>query len=349
MFVFEKSIENILIKSLGVREGERGLIFYDDYNGDGKLIERQKIVEGFLNISKKLNLTLDVKFIKNSGGNGIEPDISLWFQIFGEKIINKLTKVFKWDEFKSKKIPLEDIGFIFEGEVFNYFPDYVIALTYFSTSHTYFRKLLNNLGTRYVSMPLFDLNMFEGPLSIDFDELERETLALKNKIDGKKSCFIKNNAGTELSIFWGERTFKADTGNLREKGSFGNLPAGEVYIAPVEDKTEGILVIEWGNSGKLQEPLRLFIEKGKVIRLEGDKNLRNFLEGLFSEDDRNNCICELGLGTNKFAKRADNILEAEKIYGTAHVAFGDNITFGGFNKASVHIDYVIFNPEIRWF
>ena len=38
----------------------------------------------------------------------------------------------------------------------------------------------------------------------------------------------------------------------------------------------------------------------------------------------NRNIAELGIGTNDRATRPDNILEAEKILGTIHIALGDN-------------------------
>jgi len=46
------------------------------------------------------------------------------------------------------------------------------------------------------------------------------------------------------------------------------------------------------------------------------------------------------------AKRADNILESEKILGTIHIAFGDNSTFGGKVQTPFHQDFVIFKPTV---
>ncbi|MCX7991166.1 MAG: aminopeptidase [Proteobacteria bacterium] len=344
-----KVIEDILQISLGVNSKERGVIFLDDFNGDGKLAERIEIVDKFLLVSGNLGFNLEKISIKNSGGNGLEPDKTLWRFIFGEDFIRLIEEKYSWKELTEKKISLEDLENFIKNSGKTDIPDFIIALSYFSTSHTSFRKILNKFGTRYVSMPLFDLKMFEGPLNINFDELEKDTLELWDKLKGKKGCVITNKSGTNLKFSFGNRVFKADTGNFREKGSFGNLPAGEVFIAPVEDMTEGSLVIEWTNEGKLKKPLLADIKNGRVVRLEGDEKLKDYLGEIFNRDGRNNCLCELGLGTNKRAKRADNILEAEKIYGTAHIAFGDNITFGGVNRASTHIDYVIFSPEIEWY
>ena len=55
---------------------------------------------------------------------------------------------------------------------------------------------------------------------------------------------------------------------------------------------------------------------------------------------------ELGLGTNEKARLIGNLLEDEKVYGTAHVAFGSNATFGGTVSAGVHIDGIILGAVV---
>ncbi len=60
----------------------------------------------------------------------------------------------------------------------------------------------------------------------------------------------------------------------------------------------------------------------------------------------NRNIAELGIGTNDRASRPDNILEAEKILGTIHIAFGDNSSFGGKVSTPFHEDYVFYGPTV---
>ena len=40
------------------------------------------------------------------------------------------------------------------------------------------------------------------------------------------------------------------------------------------------------------------------------------------------------------------ILEDEKVYGTVHIAFGTNTSFGGTNKADCHMDGIILEPTL---
>lgn len=55
---------------------------------------------------------------------------------------------------------------------------------------------------------------------------------------------------------------------------------------------------------------------------------------------------EFGIGTNDKARITGVVLEDEKVYGTIHVAFGSNNTFGGTIAAGVHIDLVVKAPDV---
>jgi leucyl aminopeptidase (aminopeptidase T) len=134
---------------------------------------------------------------------------------------------------------------------------------------------------------------------------------------------------------------------LNQSGKFGNLPAGEVFLAPVEGTAEGILVLEWGPQKRFKSPLKVMIEGGKVVSVHGDESDEvGWLEAILSAHPENTNIAELGIGTNPAATRPDNVLESEKILGTVHVAFGDNHTFGGVVKAPLHQDFVLFDATL---
>ena len=57
-------------------------------------------------------------------------------------------------------------------------------------------------------------------------------------------------------------------------------------------------------------------------------------------------VAELGIGTNEKAILTGNILEDEKIFGTAHVAFGASAAIGGNIQVPVHLDVVSLRPEV---
>ena len=79
-----------------------------------------------------------------------------------------------------------------------------------------------------------------------------------------------------------------------------------------------------GSDRRLENPLPLTIANGVVVSIEGDDRDRQNLEGKFAENLNCRNMAELGIGTNDKASRPDNVLEAEKILGTIHMALGDN-------------------------
>ena len=57
-------------------------------------------------------------------------------------------------------------------------------------------------------------------------------------------------------------------------------------------------------------------------------------------------VAELGIGTNEKAMLTGNVLEDEKILGTAHVAFGASAAIGGTVQVPVHLDCVVMKPDV---
>lgn len=226
-------------------------------------------------------------------------------------------------------------------------PDILISITHFSTSHTSFRRLLTKIGTRYVSMPLFESSMLLGPLDVDYEKMNHLGERIKDALQGKEEIRVLSQSGTELKFSIKEREAIIDGGLLWKKGDFGNLPAGEVFLAPVEGSCNGILSIKVMEKSYLKKPLIATIKEGMVVSLTGDEEGRKRLEGIFAKHNLARNIAEFGIGINDKASNPINILEAEKILGTCHIAFGNNSGFGGNVSVPFHEDYVIFHPTVN--
>jgi leucyl aminopeptidase (aminopeptidase T) len=99
--------------------------------------------------------------------------------------------------------------------------------------------------------------------------------------------------------------------------------------------------------GLLSHPLRLLLRGGRIVDASGeaaDWLLRTLAAG---PSDTGRTIAELGIGVNPGAHvTGANILD-EKARGTAHVAFGTNVSFGGANDAEVHVDAVLLKPTMH--
>lgn len=68
---------------------------------------------------------------------------------------------------------------------------------------------------------------------------------------------------------------------------------------------------------------------------------------LDSGGEHGRSLAELGIGTNPAAILTGNVLEDEKVIGTAHLAFGTSAGLGGVNAAGVHIDGVMLQATVE--
>ncbi|MCX7991960.1 MAG: hypothetical protein N2999_08030, partial [Proteobacteria bacterium] len=176
-------IERIFKESLGLRKGEKILLITDDYDDiKNRFNDRKFIAQCFKKVASKFDSPLDIFVYSAQKNHGEEPPIDLWLKCFGQSFCNSFFKYLSYEDVKNKKVYLEEL-LKYEDKVDkNHFPDVIIAISYFSTSHTLFRKFANYLGCRYASMPMVEKEMFAGPLNIDYNDLEKKTLELGKKI-----------------------------------------------------------------------------------------------------------------------------------------------------------------------
>ena len=96
--------------------------------------------------------------------------------------------------------------------------------------------------------------------------------------------------------------------------------------------------------GRLSEPVLLEVSEGQLVSASSQDGER--LLSLLGSSPKGRNLAELGVGTNDKARLRGVTLEDEKIYGTIHIAFGSNDTFGGTVAAGVHLDAVVLEPEL---
>ncbi|MBU0615305.1 MAG: aminopeptidase [Nanoarchaeota archaeon] len=225
--------------------------------------------------------------------------------------------------------------------------DVALIITTKSFSHTEARRAASKKGVRIATMPGLTASMALRTLSADYTKIKDRCDKVAKLLKAKKLELITKK-GTLLTVYI-NRLFK-DTGIYTEKGAFGNLPAGEVGFAPVEGKTEGVVVIDksLAGIGRLKDPIKLIIKDGFVIDIQGKKEaekLKKLLKSFNNKKVYN--IAEFAIGLNPKAKISGITLEDEKVEGTAHIALGDNTSYvGGNTKAPTHLDGVISKPKI---
>jgi leucyl aminopeptidase (aminopeptidase T) len=226
--------------------------------------------------------------------------------------------------------------------------DVLVCPTKFSLSHTQARHKATQAGARVATMPGIHAGMFfDGPITADFAQVERRTLELERLLTQASEARIVSGGGkSELRFSIRGRSGLASTGRCLEPGSWGNLPSGEAYLAPVEGTAEGVLVVNASVAGigRLQQPLRLCIRKGQLVEADGESGTK--LLAILGDAAAGRNVAEFGIGTNEKARITGVVLEDEKAMGTIHIAFGDNSTFGGTVRAGVHIDVVVQGADV---
>lgn len=223
--------------------------------------------------------------------------------------------------------------------------DVIVCPTEESLTHTDAKIAAVERGARVGTMPGITEEMFtQGAITADFKEVEARTLTLTEMLSQAAEAVIEKE-GLVMRLNLQGREGVASTGVYREAGSSGNLPSGEAYIAPVESGVSGETIIDGSmvGIGTLCTPLKVVVQNGQLQNIEGE-GAEN-LEILF-EKPQNGIVAELGIGTNEKALLCGNTLEDEKVYGTVHIAFGTNTSFGGTNKADCHMDGIILQPTL---
>lgn len=357
MFTLEQAFASLFEKNMGVRKGERILVFTDTARSDEvlsardgdrrkRLFQTARDAAGFS--ERAYGSGYFVSFPSTSA-SGAEPPEILWRASFGDSIVDSLISEGIFEALIAKKagpnqvVRAEEIVMASRGSVV----DVVVAMSNNSTSHTRFRALVNKAGGRFASLPHFDPAMFFTSMRVDWNAMAERTRRLADRVNRADSILVATENGTSMTFAKKGRVASADDGLLTEPGCFGNLPAGEVYLAPVEGRSSGTMVLEFAPTRKLSTPLELVVEDGMVTEIRGDEPYRRYLEDKFMQNALNRNIAELGIGTNDQATRPDNILEAEKILGTIHIALGDNSSFGGAVTTPFHEDFVFYGPTVK--
>jgi aminopeptidase len=142
--------------------------------------------------------------------------------------------------------------------------------------------------------------------------------------------------GTDLTVgVAGRKWINAD--------GTANFPDGEVFSAPIEDSTEGVVRYSFPAmyGGREVADVVLRFRAGKVVEATASKN-EAFLHSMIDQDKGARILGEIAIGTNYSIKQfTRNTLFDEKIGGTFHAALGAAYgECGGKNKSALHWDMV---------
>ena len=245
-------------------------------------------------------------------------------------------------------------------ELLNQKPDIYINLLQGNREETPFRIKLIKTEThdhkaRLGHCPGVTADMLtEGALALTPEEhksMQGHAERLIHALEDTVTVEIRNPAGTNLTLSTKNRKFFTDTKLDWKTMKWMNLPTGEVIVAPVEDSLTGKLVCDMaiGGIGKLRKPVEVIAKNGRVESVfSQDKDHLRRVEETFATDDWSDVVGEFAFGINPKARFLHEFLEAEKMLGTVHVAFGANTDMpGGKNPSKNHMDLLISDPTVK--
>lgn len=226
--------------------------------------------------------------------------------------------------------------------------DITILQTSFSLTHTQVGKAAGQNGGRAASLPGVDLEMMQRLLIQDFTQLATLGTQLKTALEQAETLTITSPAGTNLTTQIRTSAVYNDSG-LMQPGQIGNLPAGEVFFAPVLGSTQGVAVIDGSlaDEPNLDQPIKVTIENGRAVSFKGGQAAKRLEQKLQAVGPEALTVAEIGLGTNRLASPIASIIEAEKAYGTAHIAFGNSSAIGGEVNVPIHLDGLLLSPTVH--
>lgn len=170
-----------------------------------------------------------------------------------------------------------------------------------------------------------------------------------------KEVKITSPAGTNLKVSADGRKGNAHSCLVDRPGQFSAAPNIEANFAPVEGTAEGTFVadgsIPYLGIGLLSTPVTFIIEKGKVVKIEGEKEAKKIRDIWVEQHDPNVYnIAQVAVGLNPKIKAVIGTLGCnydEGAFGTVHIGIGTSSTLGGTVRAPTHFDAVMNKPTME--
>lgn len=232
--------------------------------------------------------------------------------------------------------------------------DAVMMLTTYALAPTRARAEAQDAGARILGLEGYDHSVLQSEaLRADFSAIRPTVEEVAEKLTDAEEARITSRIGTDIKMRLGTRKAQPLHNICHEPGTMGSPPDIEAYVAPLEDTAQGIIYIDGAiilpEFGLLMEPVKLTVESGNVVAIEGDDEAERFRNLLKSFNDTQMYrLGELGIGLNPLARLTGIPLIDEGALGTAHIALGLNYTFGGdIMDAKAHIDCVFRDPTIE--
>jgi len=229
----------------------------------------------------------------------------------------------------------------------------VIELTSLFIGSSQARRAATDRGVRYLAMPGVRVETFRpgGPLDVDFERLRSDAERVGRAWGSARTFRLTSRGGTDLRGSVDGRPGRVLHGIAREPGAYMAPPDIESGTAPVEGTASGTVVIDgdllFMGQGPLHEPVVLHVHAGRVRGIEGAESTRltRMLERCTDEQMMN--LAEVSVAFNPAGTICSVPMETESALGTAHIALGNSIAYGGVVNAVAHLDCVMRDATLE--
>ena len=229
----------------------------------------------------------------------------------------------------------------------------VIELTSLFIGSSLARRNATGRGVRYLAMPGVRLETFRpgGPLDVDFERLRADAERVGQAWGSAREFRLTSRGGTDLRGSVEGRPGRVLHGMAREPGAYMAPPDIESGTAPVEGTASGTVVVDgdllFMGQGPLAGAVALHIEDGRMVGIEGPERARltSMLERC--ADERMANLAEVSVAFNPAGTICSVPMETESARGTAHIALGNSIAYGGEVNAVAHLDCVMRDATLE--
>jgi len=207
-----------------------------------------------------------------------------------------------------------------------------------------FMRLERRRADRILHCPGITMDMFtEGAAALTeqgYKDMFAYGEKIKDALKGTHKVHVSCPRGSDFTMDLGGKEFRVERGT--------NIPTGEINVMPpIGDSFQGKLVSTSGGVGKLytDTPAEIYSKDGLAgeVRCASDHVKERILIEL-DRDPGARYLGEFAIGINPKARIVDAFIEAEKVVGTIHVAFG-----GTYRPSKTHLDLLIENPTVTTF
>lgn len=271
---------------------------------------------------------------------------------FFEKALDELGKKTSTTKLDIGNCHGEEPGESVYGEMLR--SDAIMCMTKYSLAHTNARRLANEKGIPFLSMPDYSESILSNTaFLVDYSSRVSVVKRYADALSKGERVRILSEIGTDLLLDISGRKGNPCAGCTSENMLLGSPPDIEANVAPVETFTTGKIVVDGSITddrlGLLENPVTLTVTNGAVSNVECcEEKTKKTVEKIFDDvhDDKARVIGELGLGFNDCAMLCGNMLVDEGAQGCIHIGIGSNWTIGGANKVGFHLDFVIRDATV---